>query len=104
MPGEKRWSQARVAEATGVTLNAMTILEKKGAGTIETLVTLLTFYQGRGFNPAWVVLVDNSAVSKRVAVDSVKAVPADVVTEELSKFKERFQQKIDEILKEVENG
>lgn len=29
-PGEKRSSRARMAEATGITLNALTILENKG--------------------------------------------------------------------------
>lgn len=103
-PSEKRWSRARVAEATGVTLNALTVLQNKGSGTIETLTTLLTFYHGHGFNPTWVVLVDNSAVSKWVAADNVKTVLAERVKEEPSKFKERVRLTIDEMQKKVENG
>lgn len=102
--GEKRWSRARLSEATGVTLNALTVLENKGAGTIETLVTLLVFYHGQGFNPAWVVLVDNSAVSKWVLAENTKAVAAERVTALLNEFRERVQQTIDKMRKEVENG
>jgi hypothetical protein len=103
-PGEKHWSRSRLSEATGVTLNALTVLENKGAGTIETLVTLLVFYHGQGFNPAWVMLPDNSAVSKWVLAENTKAVAVGRVTAELSKFKERVRQTIDEMRKEVENG
>lgn len=103
-PGEKRWSRSRVSEATGVTLNALTVLENKGAGTIETLVTLLVFYHEQGFNPAWVVLVDNSAVSKWVLAENTKAVTVERVTEELTNLKEGLLQAIDKVLRELKNG
>jgi hypothetical protein len=93
-----------VAEAMGVTLNAMTILENKGAGTIKTLVTLLVFYYGQGFNPAWVMLPNNPAVSKWVLAENTKAVAVERVKEELNKLKERLWQKVDEIRKKAENA
>jgi hypothetical protein len=103
-PDEKRWSRARVGEATGVPLNALTVLENKGAGTIETLTTLLVFYHGHGFNPTWVILSDNSTVSKWVAAENVKTVPAAMVAQKLADFKGRMLQVIDEARMELENG
>jgi hypothetical protein len=81
----------------------MMVLKNKGAGTVETLVALLVFYHGLGFNPAWVMLPDNSAVSKWVLAENTKAIAVERVMEELGKFKERFRQTIDEMRKEVEN-
>lgn len=103
-PDEKRWSRARVGEATGVPLNALTVLENKGSGTIETLTTLLTFYHGHGFNPTWVMLPDNATVSKWMSADNEKTVPAAVVAQELAGFRSRMLRAIDEARKEMENG
>lgn len=66
------------------------------SGAIETFLTLLVFYPGQGFNPAWIALPDNSNVSKWVLAKSTKTVAVEQVTEELSKLKERVGQTIDE--------
>ncbi|UYZ61217.1 helix-turn-helix domain-containing protein [Hymenobacter latericus] len=61
----ERWPQSRVAEVVGLDKNQVTRLEL-GKGTIDAFVALLLFYQGRGYNLNWIVVPDNSAVSKRL--------------------------------------
>jgi len=59
---EGRWSQARVAEATGLKQNMIARMEANGAGSIEALLSLLLFYNEKGFNIRWILIEDNSGI------------------------------------------
>lgn len=64
------WSRTRLAREAQVPLAALTRLEKTGGGTAATLAALLHFYQGQGFNVAWVLAPDNAQVPYRVFQDA----------------------------------
>jgi hypothetical protein len=86
--GEEVWSQSRVAAAAGLTANMVGRLEQFCAGTIDGILALLTFYHKRGYNINWIVLPDNSAVSKHSLSDANKAVDAQFVLSKLDELKE----------------
>ncbi len=100
-PGEKPWSQGRVAAETGLTQNIVLRLEKTGTGLIGSLLALLTFYHARGYNIAWILLPDNAAVSKRRLADHAKAVAVQAVVAQLNAFKRRILTKMDDLTEEL---
>lgn len=86
--GEEMWSQARVGEAIGITANMVGRLEQFCAGKNDALLAMLRFYHARGFNISWIVLEDNSSVSKHNLSDANKAVDAQFVLEKIDELKE----------------
>ena len=100
-PGEKKWSQAQVAEAAGLTRNIIVRLERLGAGGIDVLQTLLTFYYERGYNPSWVLMADNSRLSKRLPLDGVKTIPVTDVVTLLLQFQQQLHQQLDEMERDL---
>jgi hypothetical protein len=86
--GEEVWSQAKVAAAAGLTANMVGRLEQFCAGTIDGILALLTFYHNRGYNISWIVLPDNSSVSKHSLSDANKAIDAQSVLSKLDELKE----------------
>lgn len=94
-PGEDAWTQGKVALETGLTLNQVSRLEQSAAGSIEGLVTLLLFYHGRGYNISWILLPDNSNVSKLALIENTKALNANNVITKLAALREGLKQDID---------
>ena len=56
------WPRTRLAREAGVSLAAFTRLESTGRGSTEVLTAVLRFYQGMGFNLAWVLTLDNADI------------------------------------------
>lgn len=73
--GPDKWSQGRVAEATGLEQNQVSRLEL-GKGTIEGFITLLLFYKNKGYNLNWVLSEDNKTVSKLILSEEIKTIDA----------------------------
>jgi len=69
--GHDKWSQGRVAEATGLEQNQVSRLEL-GKGTIEGFITLLLFYRSKGYNLNWIISEDNKTVSKLTLTEEIK--------------------------------
>lgn len=67
------WTQASVGKATGLTQNAVARLEKPGTGSIEGLLSLLSFYHQKGFNIRWVLLDDNSSEPLYISEEEEKS-------------------------------
>src|SRR5687768_16734604 len=96
--GEDAWTQGRVAAETGLTLNQVARLEQSAAGSIEGLVCLLLFYHDRGYNISWILLPDNSPVSKMVLNENTKALNARVVIDKLSALKGALGKDVDALI------
>lgn len=79
----------------------MARLEQHGAGSIDMLQTLLTFYYGRGYNPSWVVLADNAGVAKRLLATGEKRVSLKEATEGLQTVRASLAQRLDELIGEL---
>jgi transcriptional regulator with XRE-family HTH domain len=94
-PGEAGWSQARVAEVTGLTVNQVARMEQTGGASIEAFVTMLTFYHQRGYSIGWILLADNSNVSKVTLGETVKAVDSNLVAVRLEGIKQSLVKEID---------
>ncbi|UPL51398.1 hypothetical protein [Hymenobacter sublimis] len=56
------WPRTRLAREAEVSLAALTRLENTGRGSTEVLTAVLHFYQGMGFNMAWVLTPDNADI------------------------------------------
>jgi hypothetical protein len=56
------WPRTQLARKAGVSLAAYTRLESTGRGSTEVVTAVLHFYQGRGFNLAWVLTPDNANI------------------------------------------
>ena len=56
------WPRTQLAREAGVSLAALTRLESTGRGSTEVLTAVLHFYQGIGFNLAWVLTPDNADI------------------------------------------
>ncbi|WP_324680859.1 hypothetical protein [Hymenobacter sp. GOD-10R] len=100
-PDEENWTQGRVAAETGLTLNQVARLEQAAAGSIEALITVLLFYHNRGYNISWILLPDNSTVSKRVLSQNTKVVDARDIVEKLSTFKEEIGKEVDTLVESL---
>jgi len=97
-PGEDTWTQDRLAEATGLTRNMIARLEQSCSGSIESCMTLLIFYHQRGYNLSWIVLPDNSSVSKMAISDASKAVDVQLVRSKLQELREILDKDVVEVL------
>lgn len=56
------WPRTHLAREAGVSLAALTRLESTGRASTEVLTAVLHFYQGMGFNMAWVLTPDNADI------------------------------------------
>ncbi|GGF27243.1 hypothetical protein [Hymenobacter cavernae] len=97
-PGEEKWAQSKVAAETGLTLNQVARLEQAAAGSIEGFVTILLFYHNKGYNISWILLPDNTTVSKRALSENTKTVDARDVIKKLSAFKEEIGKEVDTLM------
>ncbi|WP_022821676.1 hypothetical protein [Hymenobacter norwichensis] len=59
------WPRSLLAHKAGVSLAAYTRLERTGRESTQVLTAVLHFYQGMGFNLAWVLTPDNAAIPVR---------------------------------------
>ena len=100
-PGEASWSQARLAEETGLTPNQIARLEQAGAGSIETFVRLLTFYYSHGYSLSWLLLSDNTMVAKMAIAETSKSLEATTVLAMFDRLKQVFGNEVDELSKQV---
>ncbi|WP_223654501.1 hypothetical protein [Hymenobacter psoromatis] len=97
-PGEDAWSQVRLAEETGLTRNVVARLEQTFSGSIEVCLTILHFYHHRGYNISWIILPDNTTVSKMALSDTTRAIDAHLVESELEEFKQMLGIETDKLL------
>lgn len=101
-PEEKKWSQAQVAAAAGLTRNVVARLEQHGAGGIDMLQTLLTFYHERGYNPSWVLLADNSGVAKHRIGEGEKVITTKEAAEMIQALNASMQQQLDALISKLQ--
>lgn len=94
-PGEEKWTQAMVAQETGLTLNMVGQMERSGGGGIEIFVAYLLFFHQRGYNINWIVLPDNTHTSKRRLKDEIKTVDMRSVDDQLQRIKQVLEKEID---------
>jgi len=97
-PGESTWSQGRLSEETGLTPNQIARVEQASAGSIETFVTLLSFYHRKGYNLTWILLPDNTTISKMALSETAKSVDAYLVVERLGELKEMIGKQVDSLV------
>ncbi|MGI4734817.1 MAG: hypothetical protein ACRYG7_06505 [Janthinobacterium lividum] len=97
-PGEEMWSQGKVASETGLTTNMVGRLEQFCGGSIDAILALLAFYHGRGYNVGWIILPDNSAVSKYVLSDSGKAIDTQFVIGKIGELQDYFGEKVADLV------
>ena len=57
----EEWTQPRIAQALGLTQNAIHRLEY-GGGSIENLLIVLNFYHNKGYNTQWAIADDNRSI------------------------------------------
>ena len=100
-PGETAWSQARLAEETGLTPNQIARLEQAGAGSIETFARLLNFYHDHGYSLNWLLLPDNSNASKMALTETAKSLEAATVLAMLDRLRQVFGKEIDALYEQV---
>lgn len=91
--GPDKWSQGRVAEATGLEQNQVSRLEL-GKGTIDGFITLLLFYRAKGYNLNWILSEDNKTVSKMILSEEIKTIDATGAVSDLLLMKKE----IDEVI------
>lgn len=91
--GADKWSQGRVAEATGLEQNQVSRLEL-GKGTIEGFITLLVFYRNKGYNLNWILSEDNKTVSKMNLSEEIRMIDASGAVTDLLQMKKG----IDEVI------
>lgn len=100
-PGEDAWSQGRLADETGLTRNMVLRLEKAGNGSLEGCLALLFFYHQRGYNLSWILLPDNSTVSKMQLNDDKKSIDVHLVLGKLTSFKEVLDKEVIELIESL---
>ena len=96
--GEDTWSQARLAEEAGLSRNVVARLEQSFSGSIEVCLTILLFFHQRGYNISWIVLPDNSTVSKMVLSDTAKSIDTQLMHSKLIEFKETLDRNVDTLM------
>lgn len=96
-PGDDTWSQVRLAEETGLTRNVVARLEQTFSGSIEVCLTILFFYHHRGYNISWIILPDNTTVSKMALSDTTRAIDAHLVESKLQEFKQLLTKEVDNL-------
>ncbi|MGB4776487.1 MAG: hypothetical protein WBP45_15020 [Daejeonella sp.] len=62
LKSDKIISQTEIAKLSGLTQNKVTLLEANCKGTIESFITLISFYHKAGFNPVWIITKNNEEV------------------------------------------
>jgi transcriptional regulator with XRE-family HTH domain len=97
-PGEGSWSQARLAEEAGLSRNVVARLEGSFSGSIEVCLTILFFFHQRGYNISWIILPDNSTVTKMAMNDTTKAFDAELVLANLEQLKEVLSKEVDSLI------
>jgi len=102
-PGEAKWSQVRLATELGLTQNVVARLEKSAAGSNESLLTLLLFYHQRGFNITWILLDDNSHVSKVRLNETTPTLDRQSVLEKLGNFREVMDNEVEKLMETIAN-
>lgn len=100
-PGEDTWTQVRLADETGLTPNQIARLEQAGAGSIETFVKLLNFYNTHGYSLSWLLLPDNTLVSKMAIAETSKSLEATTVLSMFDRIRQVLGSELDELSKQV---
>lgn len=91
--GIDKWSQGRVAEVTGLDQNQVSRLEL-GKGTIDGFITMLLFYQSKGYNLNWILSRDNETISKLTFSEENKTIDATGAVADLL----QMRKEIDEVI------
>lgn len=97
-PGEDSWSQAKLAEESGLSRNVIARLEQTFSGSIEVCLTILFFFHRRGYNISWIILPDNSMVTKIAMSETTKALDAQLVISNLIELKEVLGKEVDSLI------
>ncbi|QNE42180.1 hypothetical protein F1C16_21375 (plasmid) [Hymenobacter sp. NBH84] len=100
-PGEAKWSQVRLANELGLTQNVVARLEKSAAGSNESLLTLLLFYHQRGFNITWILLDDNSHVSRMRLDETTPTLDKRSVLEKLAGLRETVDSEVVKLMETI---
>lgn len=99
--GGEKWTQTMVADETGLTKNMIGQMERSGAGGIEIFVTYLLFFHQRGYNINWIILPDNSRVTKMQLGAQIKAVELQAVVNQFENIKQVIVRELDNALKSL---
>ena len=84
--GEHAWSQAQVAQRTGLTQNIIHRMENGKGGQIENWLKVMALYEQEGYNLNWILTENNSLVSKLQLHDATQDAGACVRAKLLQKL------------------
>ncbi len=84
--GEPAWSQAQVAQRTGLTQNIIHRMENGKGGQIENWLKVMALYEKEGYNLNWIMSENNSLVSKLQLTEATQGAGASVRAELLKKL------------------
>lgn len=84
--GEHAWSQAQVAQRTGLTQNIIHRMENGKGGQIENWLKVMALYEKEGYNLNWILTENNSLVSKLQLQDATQDAGACIRAELLKKL------------------
>lgn len=101
-PGDEKWTQAMVAQETGLTLNMVGQMERSGAGGIEIFISYLLFFYRRGYNLNWIILPDNKHLSKMQLGNEIKTVDMQSVLNQMQNIKQALDREINNAVKALE--
>lgn len=84
--GEHNWSQAQVAQRTGLTQNIIHRMENGKGGQIENWLKVMALFEQEGYNLNWIMTENNSLVSKLQLQEATQRAGATVRAELLKKI------------------
>lgn len=84
--GEHDWSQAQVAQRTGLTQNIIHRMENGKGGQIENWLKVMALYEKEGYNLNWILTENNSLVSKLQLQDATQDAGASIRAELLKRL------------------
>lgn len=84
--GEHNWSQAQVAQRTGLTQNIIHRMENGKGGQIENWLKVMALYEQEGYNLNWIMTENNSLVSKLQLQEATQDAGATIRAELMKKI------------------
>lgn len=95
--GEHNWSQAQVAQRTGLTQNIIHRMENGKGGQIENWLKVMALYEKEGYNLNWILTEKNSLISKLQLHDATQDAGASIRAEVLKRLDEYSRLQNEEI-------
>ncbi|GGG59838.1 helix-turn-helix domain-containing protein [Hymenobacter glacieicola] len=86
LQGEHNWSQAQVAQRTGLTQNIIHRMENGKGGQIENWLKVMALYEKEGYNLNWILTENNGLVSKLQLQDATQDAGASIRAELLKRL------------------